>query len=113
MQDDKESVLEPKAFEYGDLVMTCSCGSEYVIQPTIKHGIQMILTTNESSKWTMKCTGCSTEMSLFFKESSEESIKLAKEKEQLKDESIQQGDTTKNDDQGIPGESELSNETNA
>lgn len=104
-----------KDFEYGDLSMKCSCGAEYVIADAIRGGVSLVLRTTHDSQWTLSCDKCKTSMSLFFKESSEEKIALVKEQEkkESENESIQQGNNEEINDPGIPGDVELSTETNS
>lgn len=103
MQDEEiNSVNETNVsthFEYGNLVLECGCSKSSVIAVAIKNGISLYLPTATNTYWSMRCDDCGNAFKLQFVESSEEEIIVAKEKE--KDESVQQGDTEKQDDPGI------------
>lgn len=100
-------------FEYGDLYLKCSCGSEKCIDTGFKHGVSFIMTTKENSFWKVVCSECNTEMTLYFKESSEETILKAKEKEELENkenESIRQGSVDQEYVEGISEDVESNDE---
>ena len=113
----KESKPEVVAFDYGDLSMTCSCGGEFTIGEGIKNGISLVLPTNDAAVWIISCNKCNTTMKIFFKESSEEVKKIAKEKEEelkrKQDEQIQQGDNAQDNGEGLSGDDQSVVDVNA
>ena len=63
-------------FEYGNLMLTCSCGASYPLDKCVPkmHGVQIVVVPNSKSSLTLKCQECEHQLAIRFVESSVEEI---------------------------------------
>ena len=86
--DNNNDVQVARTFEYGDLYLKCSCGSDVKLGECFNHGISFVMLTKSDSFWKLECSECGNSMTLYFKESTEESILKLKEKEKENNEPV-------------------------
>ena len=85
MSEVKEKVKEPvegqdfKSFEYADVFFECNrCGHMTVLDKGIKDGLQFVLPATDKHEWRMVCGNCKNTMRIFFRASSNETVKEKK-----------------------------------
>lgn len=88
-------------FEYGNLILECSCGKSSTIATALKNGVSLYLPTQDGAYWSMGCADCGHKFKLSFIRSNEEEINIAKENE-----SVQQGSTEDEVHTGISDDTE-------
>ena len=65
-----------KKFEYGDVYFECNrCGNISLVDRGVKDGLQFTLPSTDKHEWRFVCQSCKNMMRIFFKESTEETIK--------------------------------------
>lgn len=95
-------------YEYGNLILSCSCGNTEVIEYAIKDGIQVLIRTSDDDILGLKCSKCNHSISISFKQSSIEEVA----NKHNTNEFISERSESAEDDMGIPADNELTNETN-
>ena len=63
-----EEPKEVKHFDWGTIVLTCKCGHKQTLMEHVQHGIQFILTTNDSSAILLHCDKCGSGLKLHCEE---------------------------------------------
>lgn len=86
-----------KVFEYGDLVVQCSCGQQQILHKGISDGIQLVITPREDSFIQLRCDKCEASIKLCMiegvKPDEADPLELKESpKEETADESISEED---------------------
>jgi hypothetical protein len=79
---------EVKQFDFGTIVLLCSCGHKQELMKHVQYGIQFIIATTDKSGITLHCDKCHNELRLACEEGTPE----PKEKT-IENEDIPQEDT--------------------
>lgn len=59
---------EVKEFEFGTIVLLCSCGHKQELMKNVQYGIQFIIATTDKSGVTLHCDKCHNELRLACEE---------------------------------------------
>jgi hypothetical protein len=107
-----EAQQQINTFEYGDLYISCSCGSDKKIETAVKHGIKIMVLCNDTHDLKLVCDTCGNKLTLGFKPTPEQDIPVTKDEDititnDNHTESTAEGDTTNVSEDTKPSEENI------
>jgi hypothetical protein len=78
-----------KEFEFGTIVLLCSCGHKQELMKHVQFGIQFIIATTDQSGVTLHCDKCHNELRLACEEGTPPEETETKENEDIPQENIE------------------------
>lgn len=89
-----EPAPEVKAFQWGDLIISCKCGHTQVLGKGVEHGIQFHIVNREDSFLNLACSACGADLFLRLVEGEKPeepiAVETAEANESIQEESKQE-----------------------